>query len=254
MTNQVVEQVYGGDLYGNVWRFDLSSPSSSNWATGVTKIAQLTAPDGTPQPVTTAPEIEMDIISGLHRWVFVGTGRLLHNNDLKDTQRETFYAIKDGNNSTIDKFPKPLTRADLGAVTSAAGLATEPPYGWYNDLGANERMVVPPVADLSTVVFAGTLPQNDPCLTGQPANVYAREYSTGKSAIVDSSGTPQSNFYSSGGATALSLLAGPTTGEGIPTVYVAVSQADPSKKTAIVQITPPPGIITHRMSWRLLGE
>ncbi len=57
---QPIEQVYAGDLLGNVWRFDLSGTGTYP---APTLLAQLTDPSGNPQPVTTAPRIELDLAS-----------------------------------------------------------------------------------------------------------------------------------------------------------------------------------------------
>ncbi len=92
--NQVVEQVYGGDLYGNFWRFDVHDPDPANWV--VEKLATLVDGGGVPQPVTIAPQIEIDVQNGVDRWVFIGTGRLLDDTDLAVSQQQTMYAIRDG--------------------------------------------------------------------------------------------------------------------------------------------------------------
>jgi type IV pilus assembly protein PilY1 len=77
--DQTVEQIYGGDLYGNLWRFDVSDPDPAAWA--VKKFAYLTDSSGAAQPITTPPRIDVDVSNGIDRWVFVGTGRLLHVDD-----------------------------------------------------------------------------------------------------------------------------------------------------------------------------
>src|SRR5262249_15615343 len=78
--NQFTEQVYGGDLCGNLWRFDLTSPSGAY--PPPQKVAVLTDPGGKPQPITTAPQIEIDFTNGVDRYVFIGTGRLLDVSDM----------------------------------------------------------------------------------------------------------------------------------------------------------------------------
>jgi type IV pilus assembly protein PilY1 len=55
--DHITDYVYAGDLFGNVWRFDLTSSSPSNW--GVTKVGATptpiyTTPGGASQPITTA--------------------------------------------------------------------------------------------------------------------------------------------------------------------------------------------------------
>ena len=63
----------GGDLLGNVWRFDLNSDAAA------VKIAVLKDAAGTPQPITAKPELGRIIDKKI---VFVGTGRYLGTSDL----------------------------------------------------------------------------------------------------------------------------------------------------------------------------
>ncbi|UUZ75301.1 hypothetical protein LP414_26195 [Polaromonas sp. P1(28)-13] len=62
--DNTAEYVYGGDLNGNLWRFDFTTNSTSGWA--VSKFAKLEDATTTPQaqPITTAPELAL--ISGAH--------------------------------------------------------------------------------------------------------------------------------------------------------------------------------------------
>ncbi|MEP7208779.1 MAG: PilC/PilY family type IV pilus protein, partial [Casimicrobiaceae bacterium] len=251
--NQLTEQIYGGDLYGNFWRFDISDSDSTNWK--VVKLAQLADPGGTPQPVTTPPQIEIDVQNGVDRWVFVGTGKLYHQSDLADTQVQSLYAIRDGSATQPKNYGKVLARSDLAVVSNATGLAVKPDTGWYDDLPPGERIVVPPQATLSTVVYSGTLPQNDPCLTGQPANIYAREYSKAASLLTDDNGAVVESVYSAAGSVGLEVLAGdPSTFKGdVPTLYVGVTLGT-TGKLKLIKLNPPAFVTAHRMSWRLLGE
>ena len=114
--NQIAEQIYGGDLLGNVWRVDVSTADSYKTASAV---LFATLDDGSAaQAVTTAPQIEIDINNGVDRYVFVGTGRLLDTSDFTASwasQKQTMYAIRDG---TIDAF----SRDWPGATTTVAFL------------------------------------------------------------------------------------------------------------------------------------
>ena len=60
--NQLAEQVYAGDLLGNLWRFDLSDSNPALWTVG--KLATLVDSGGIAQPVTTPPQIEIDLGNG----------------------------------------------------------------------------------------------------------------------------------------------------------------------------------------------
>ena len=193
--NQLVEQIYGGDLYGNFWRFDVSDPNPANWT--VVQMASLTDPSGVPQPVTTTPNIEVDAVNGIDRWVFVGTGRLLDATDLTNpsiaNQIQTLYAIRDGTGITpiADRDPAAAAR-EHGAADRQDRTAwpAKPQFGWYDDLPAGQRIITPPQAAISLVAYAGTSPQTDPCLTGQPATLYVRDFSFGTSLLDGCRGQP----------------------------------------------------------------
>ncbi len=110
-----VLQAYGGDLIGNVWRFDLSDPDCSKWK--VERIAKLTDASGKEQPITTGVRIEIDQNNNVDRYLFVGTGKLLGDSDLSDTSvGNTLYVIRDGTRTAPDPAPAtPYSRADLNA-------------------------------------------------------------------------------------------------------------------------------------------
>ena len=226
------------------------------------KLAYLTDPGGAPQPVTTPPQIEIDVVNGVDRWVFIGTGKLLDDSDLPDTQIQTVYAIRDGtsiaplSSTTTPAFTTAWQpRADFVEVTSANPLATRPDKGWYDDLPVGQRIVVPVQAALSVVAYSATSAQTDPCLTGQPATIYAREFSRGGSVLQDVANGPfQESFYSAEGGVGLDLVVlndGAQT--GIPEVRLAVTLGT-TGRTMMVRIKLPDYLIQHRMSWRLLGE
>lgn len=77
--------VYGGDLEGNVWRFDINTGT-------VFKFATLLASDASPQAITTTPVLGM---INDKRYVFISTGKYLETGDLTSTQQHTMYSIKD---------------------------------------------------------------------------------------------------------------------------------------------------------------
>ena len=71
--DHIIDYVYAGDLCGNVWRFDLTSPTPSTWASTNPALVFNT---GTGQPITT--QIMVDLSSGTpYRRILLefGTGR-----------------------------------------------------------------------------------------------------------------------------------------------------------------------------------
>lgn len=196
-----LDYVYGGDLFGNVWRFDFMSPTAD--VARPVKIAELKDASGVAQPVTVAPRIEYSV-DDLQRYVFVGTGRLLGSSDLTDRQKQTFYAIRDGSQTRAygtdstyqETLPTgvswPVTRAGgkMNQVTSLlAGVTVDDskPMGWYYDLtgigGDAERVVVNLQANDGVVTWAGSIYNGDPCNLGGVGRVYSVNYGNAQSVL-----------------------------------------------------------------------
>jgi type IV pilus assembly protein PilY1 len=259
--NQLVEQIYGGDLYGNFWRFDVSDPNPGNWT--VDLMASFTDLGGNPQPVTTAPQIEVDIANGVDRWVFIGTGRLLDESDITDTtiadQQQTFYAIRDGTTTT----PSPITaaldpRTDFVALTDKLnGLSAKPAKGWYDDLPAGQRIVTGVQAALGVVAYVGTSPQDNPCLTGLPATLYVREFAQGDSLLTDAGGNPVTGISEVQGAVGLDVAiftdsTGPQSASSLD-IRIAVTTGT-TGDVLFQRVKLPAVLAAHRIFWRLLGQ
>jgi type IV pilus assembly protein PilY1 len=85
--NNTSTYVYGGDLNGNVWRFDISTNTAF-------KFTQLIGPDG-PQPITTKMNIGRVGNTGDKRIILIGTGKYLEVSDLSNTDKQTLYGITD---------------------------------------------------------------------------------------------------------------------------------------------------------------
>jgi type IV pilus assembly protein PilY1 len=106
--DRIADYLYAGDLQGNVWRFDVTSTTSSSWAVskfGKTAATPLfVAKDGsaTPnlQPITTAITIAAVKTGSVNRvMVLFGTGQktplTATNPDSYATGQQTFYGIWD---------------------------------------------------------------------------------------------------------------------------------------------------------------
>jgi hypothetical protein len=211
--------------------------------------------------VTTPPQIEIDITNGIDRWVFVGTGKLYDDSDAGSTQIETMYAFRDGTADAPWAIPSPvLSRSATGVVrlshNSALdfGLSNKPDKGWLDDLPAGQRIIVPVQAALSIVAYVGTSPQTDPCLTGLQANVYARQFSDGKSVLqVDPLSPIVESIAIAEGGVGLEFVALETASGSVPDIRLAITLGTTGQvifiKPKLTGLTP-----GHRMSWRLLGQ
>jgi len=161
--NNIATYVYGGDLLGNLWRFNLADNSKLLFAT-------LEA-SGT-QAITTSPEL--GTINN-KRVVFVGTGKYLEVSDLTDTSQQTLYAIKDDNaSSTISNPRSTLVEQTIvldGADSRKSGSNNAVDFGtglgWYIDFpDTGERQNVASQLVLGTLLVPTTVPTSSAC---QPA-------------------------------------------------------------------------------------
>jgi type IV pilus assembly protein PilY1 len=94
---------YAGDLFGNLWSFDLSSTSVADWkipyGTATAPIpafqARAGASPATAQPITTRPEVSRPPNGGDGVFVLFGTGKYIEVSDRYSTGQttQTFYAI-----------------------------------------------------------------------------------------------------------------------------------------------------------------
>jgi len=105
--NNTATFTYGGDLKGNVWRFDINAGT-------VVKFAELKV-GTTAQPITLVLNwvVCWLLMGKVHRVVFVGTGKYLETSDLTDTQQQTLYAIKDDDTPATSPATPTLWILDL---------------------------------------------------------------------------------------------------------------------------------------------
>lgn len=140
-----VDAVYAGDLQGNMWKFTgiASSPTGN-----------LLFAAGADKPISATPLVARNPAT-LDIWVFFGTGKYLHEDDIANKDVQTWYGL-------IDKGTLPISQANLreteilqeGVVSGRTvraidSYATPGPNGWYMNLespvnGAEgERMIEP---------------------------------------------------------------------------------------------------------------
>ena len=149
---------YGGDLLGNVWRFDLVN------RTAPTKVAQLRDALGNAQPVTAAPEL---LSYGGQRIVLVGTGKMLGASDLGSTATQSFYAIADGStlaNARTALVQQVYTAGTDTITTNPVDWATQ--RGWYVDLPAGQQANTRPVIAYGAVAFTANQAGGTDCSAG----------------------------------------------------------------------------------------
>lgn len=188
-----IDYVYGGDLLGNVWRFDLSGAAATSW--NVSKLASLADSSGKAQPISSAPELTT--YNG-QRMVFVGTGLLLGQSDLGVSNVQSMYALVDNMTAAplISNVRTTLVKRTVTLSGSVRHISNTPAVdytknpGWYFDLpGSGERVVTNPAAIAGILVFTTDIPSAATC--GSSSYLYAVDLTTGGEL-------PSTNFTSSG--------------------------------------------------------
>ena len=152
-----VRYAYGGDLLGNVWRFDLQDKGAP------VKIAQLRgpAPGSDVQPVTAAPEI---LSTAGKRVIVVGTGRLLDASDFGNTRVQSIYAIADGTllaDARAGLVRQTYTSATNSITNAAVDFRTG--RGWYIDLPAGEQLNTRPSIAYGALAFVSNTTGSTDC-------------------------------------------------------------------------------------------
>ncbi len=201
--------VYGGDLLGNLWRFDINSTTSATTGTGSAfKFATLysdgttaNAAGTTTQPIVTTPQLG-NILG--KRVIFIGTGKYLETADLTTTSKQTQYAIKDDDATTTLVNPRTTlvqnylindpagtaTRlssgsAGGGAATTANKVDFSTGRGWFVDLpDSRERVNIDAKLVLGTLVVPSIVPSATDCAPGGTGWLNFFDYTSGGAVVV----------------------------------------------------------------------
>lgn len=170
---------YGGDLLGNVWRFDLTAAGAGDINGEL--LASLKDAAGNAQPVTASPELAT--IAG-RRVVLVGSGRLLDVTDFGSGLTQSFYAIAEGAvlpNARAGLVRQTYTRATDTLSANSVNWTTD--RGWYVDLPAGEQVNTDPIVAYGAVAFVTNVNGGSNC--AQSSTLYLVDIGTG-SKVADS--------------------------------------------------------------------
>ncbi len=193
-----VDRVYIGDVGGQLWKFDLSTPATisggviTNWDPAQKgKRFFVGAPSQTNPPpageyypaqaIYTPPALALDTARNL--WVYFGTGDRNHPNNSSSNR---FYGIKDTTESSSWTATmtqgSPFQESSLTDVTSGSGAITQ---GYYIGLSANEKVLSAADAFNSVVLFTTFTPTTAAVCGagGGDAKLYAVNLITGDAAL-----------------------------------------------------------------------
>ena len=263
-SSNVVQAVYGGDLKGRMWKFDLSATAPESWGVAFAGKPLFTAPGGATQPITAQPLLADNPQGG--KQVFFGTGKFNETADKTNKDLQAFYSIWDAEGGAGQITVSSLqAQAITGSFSGSSGqfLTTsqnETTYpgekGWYlplvyNNVLTGERVINQASLVLGRVVFTtASVDTTDPCSSFGTGRLVELDAFNGKMlnyAVIDTNG----DRLVDGNDT---ISSGVVFTGGIPTLNVISSDA----KTKLVSDTS--GVITtvvekggggsRRIMWR----
>lgn len=260
--NNTALRVYGGDLLGNLWRFDINGDIG---AAGYD--AQLIAALG--RPITTRPQLGKVANFPM---IFIGTGQYLGASDLTSSGTNTFYGIKDKLDTTSFGDPRndstfvqqtltngtcPLSssictpgQAIRTNTNNNLNLALQNGW-WVNWPVSGERSFTDSDLQLGTLAVTSNIPAADACSVGGSSYINYFDYRTGGAV----STVQNVSSVSLGGllATRPVIIGVRDGGSDGPASMVKVVVQTSTGQTLIASAPPPAGGSTaRRLSWREL--
>ena len=115
----IVDYIYAGDLFGNLWKFDVTSQNEALWASTYGSslspwpLFVAVAADGTSrQPITTRPQVGLHPTVADTYMVYFGTGKYFEvaDNQTANQTTQSFYGIWDNPGTGLIN---PIPRTDL---------------------------------------------------------------------------------------------------------------------------------------------
>jgi type IV pilus assembly protein PilY1 len=201
--NNTTPTVYGGDLLGNVWRFDLSTNAAAPDVVTAQRLGQ--AMDGVgagakPQSITTKPEITR--FDAGFNVIYVATGRFIGSSDLQDpasfipaldlAYQQSTYAVKDtGTDLGILRSPGAnLVQQTLIVISSTSRSISNNTVdwntqnGWYVDFNPagespGERVNIDIQLVRGALLVETNEPNDDACSSGGNSFFYQFDYRSG---------------------------------------------------------------------------
>ncbi|MDR0997417.1 MAG: hypothetical protein LBL69_07140, partial [Zoogloeaceae bacterium] len=166
---------FGGDLQGNLWRFDLASGDS-------VRIAELKG------PVTAEPVVSLENGEVV---LYVGTGQYLGKPDLLDDSQQYIYGIKTGiarNGEALAEVDKPFV-PDLTLSISGTSITGKADWNWASGTGfvlslpAKARVWQKAELAYGLLAILSVTPENAACVAGGKSTLYLINTKTGQGEL-----------------------------------------------------------------------
>jgi Tfp pilus tip-associated adhesin PilY1 len=191
--NNTTTLVYGGDLFGNVWRFDVENRVFQ-------RIGQTLDAAGKPQSITTRPEITR--FDAGFNVVYVATGRFLGASDIPDpatlvpplnvAYQQSVYGFKDtgANLGSLREPAAGLVQQVMSVIDATSRTISNNAVdwstknGWWVDLNPagdspGERVNIDIQLVRGVLLVDANEPNNDACSSGGNSFFYQFDYQSG---------------------------------------------------------------------------
>jgi type IV pilus assembly protein PilY1 len=192
--DNTARRYYGGDLLGNLWRFDIDDVVLPNGSEAF-RLATFEK-NGSPQSITSRPELsEIQIVTGKIPVVSIATGKYLGLSDNDDTNIQSVYTFKDtltdsalgnlsGNSSMVLQTLSSMNN-DTQRTTSQLPIDWTTKNGWVIDLAINglpsgERVTLDIEQQLGILRVISIIPPRGDCNFGGQSWIYSFDYRTGR--------------------------------------------------------------------------
>jgi type IV pilus assembly protein PilY1 len=257
-TDNTAKRFYGGDMLGNIWRFDVDSLTRPYGK--AFQLAQL-AVGGVAQPVTIMPELaEVNYLGAKYVVVYVGTGRYLGMSDLSTTGQQSIYAFKDalsetslgdlrsGNTLVAQTLTTSNTNSSIRTATKTA-VDWSTKNGWSVDLPTSgERVNVGMVLAFNVLSVASTVPSATACEIGGTSWLYKLDIASG-SAVANAPENAAGLMLEEG-----KLIVGQTVVQLVDGSATTLSTLSDGNLRSDSQPPPPSNAVLRRTSWRELAN
>jgi type IV pilus assembly protein PilY1 len=200
--DRIVDVIFTGDLQGNLWEFDVSDASASNWkfayqqgsnpAPFFVACSDQSNCSTTRQPITAKPQVGKGP-NGQGIMVYFGTGKYFETGDNiipqppePPPQVQAYYALWENGAKISGRGD--LQRQTIDAegtvgstkvrVTSKTPVDHTSKKGWYLDfvfspgIPQGERVVSPSLLRGGRLIFVSIIPESDPCSFGGTSWLY----------------------------------------------------------------------------------
>lgn len=252
----ITDTVYGGDMQGNLWKFDLSDTNPANWRVALDGAPLFTAVrDNAVQPIMSGIEVSSGPGGGVS--LFFGTGQYFaaDDNQISSTSPvQSLYGVWDDLKTAVGGRTA-LVQQTVSTTTSNAGYDIRnvsrnsvnytSVRGWYVDLLVDttvegERFVGNPNIQNGSVFFTTYVPGTAICGSGGGTNwLYGLNLLTGGGAMSGLSPEIGGDQLCTGNCGAVALTKGGDRGQGPPVMDTSIfvpklTPCDPSDPSCTV--------------------